>query len=106
MDLHDDIKGIVRCCVQHFVERESGVVHDMVDLTIFAALSNKQIHLANIPTEKSGRNVFSRDSGINDLLGEVVGTNISGHREGVSSCSLDFSLNRLETLSVNAAKNA
>lgn len=35
MNLHDNVKGFIRGCVQHLVECESGVVDNVVDLSPF-----------------------------------------------------------------------
>lgn len=54
MNLHDDVKGVVRCCVQHLVEGESGIVYNMVDLAVFAALRKHSDLFSHDPTENWG----------------------------------------------------
>lgn len=106
MDLHDDVKGIVGCCVQHLVESEPGIVHDMVDLAIFSITHRQSDLFSRYSKKKTGRQAYSRDSSVDNLLREIVGTDISSDREGVASRSLDLGLNRLKTFCVNTIRKA
>ena len=38
MNLLDDVPGIVGGCVQHAIVRETGIVHDVVNLAVLATI--------------------------------------------------------------------
>jgi hypothetical protein len=114
MDFDDNVEGIVRCCVQHFVEckascitRINFILEQNIErqrLTIVDNVIDFPISSRNVKRQMSYDNenlVDKLDSGIHYFLGKIVCGDIALDTDCVASCCLDFANHLVESLLVN-----
>ena len=103
MDLDNDIPGIVWGSMQHTVIGKTSIVYDVIQFSILPTSATPGLSSALSSGHEAARNIL--DCHVQDLLREIISSDIPSDSDSVSSSKLDFVNDELRLLFVEAVKS-